>query len=136
MRELSNAATVADYLQALPEAERTTLENLRQLIKAAAPQAEEMISYQIPTFKYLGPLVYYAAYKNHCSLFVASNQISALFREELKNFKTAGATIQFTTGQPLPATLVQKIVQARVQENIDKDAARKMARKAKKSVIK
>lgn len=96
---------------------RPMLVAVRDAIKKAAPKAEECISYQIPTYKLNGPLVHFAAFKNHCSLVVVSATILPAFATALKGFKTAGRTIQFTPKNPLPATLVKQIVKMRVQEN-------------------
>ena len=108
---------VDEYLQALPEEIRTTLEMVRQTIKAAAPGTEESISYQIPTYKYQGPLVHFVARKNYCSFIVVSKSILETFKSELEDYDISGTTIHFTPDKPLPATLVQKIVKARIKEN-------------------
>lgn len=111
------ASDVDGYLAALPEETRGTLEKLRAAIKAAAPEADEVISYQIPAYKYHGPLVFFAAFKNHCSLYVVSKSILQTFSDELAPYKTSGTTIHFTAKNPLPATLVKKIVKTRIEEN-------------------
>lgn len=116
-KKSSPAKDVDSYLAALPEKVRITLERLRKTIKAAAPKAEESISYRIPTFKYHGPLVFFAAFKGHCSLFVTRRSILETFRSELEPYKTSGTTIHFSADHPLPATLVRKIVKARVKMN-------------------
>ena len=108
---------VDEYLQALPEEMRTTLEKVRQIIKAAAPMAEESISYQIPTYKIHGPLVHFVARKNYCSFIVVSKSILETFKSELEDYDISGTTIHFTPEKPLPATLIQKIVKARFKEN-------------------
>jgi len=108
--------TVDEYLEALPVDVRSALIKLRKTIKSTAPKAEEVISYGMPGYKYYGSLVYFAAFKNHCSFFPGSSQIVKLY-EELKSFKTAKGTIQFTIDKPLPATLVKKIVKARMKDN-------------------
>jgi uncharacterized protein YdhG (YjbR/CyaY superfamily) len=104
------------YLAAVPEEARTTLEKLRQTIKAAAPKATETISYQIPTFKYHGPLVAFAAFKGHCGFYVMSPSVMDAHKDELESYDTAKATIRFPPDQPLPPTLV-KLVRARIAEN-------------------
>lgn len=111
------ANSVDEYLQELPQAMRVVLEALRQVIKSAAPEAEELISYRIPTYKFKGPLVHFAAFKNHCSLITVNKSIVTDFEAELKRFKITGTTIQFTPEKPLPADLVTKIVMARIKEN-------------------
>jgi uncharacterized protein YdhG (YjbR/CyaY superfamily) len=111
------ARDVDRYLAALPKDIQVTLEKLRKTIKTAAPKAEETISYQIPAFKYHGPLVFFAAFKNHCSFFVASKSLMETFRRELEPYDTSGTTIHFSAENPLPATLVKKIVKARIEQN-------------------
>jgi uncharacterized protein YdhG (YjbR/CyaY superfamily) len=111
------AKTVDEYLSALPAAERNMLEQIRQSIKAAAPNAEEVISYNIPTYKYKGPLVHFAAFKNHCSFVVVSKTIATIFEKEIAGFENSGRTIHFTADKPIPAGLIKKIVKHRVKEN-------------------
>lgn len=111
------AIDVDAYLAAVPPDLRTVLENLRQAIKAAAPKAEEVISYQIPTYKYHGPLVHFVARASYCSFIVVSKAILEKFKNELEGYDTSGTTIHFTAENPLPATLVKKIVKARIAEN-------------------
>ena len=101
----------------LPKRYRPVLEKLRRTIRAAAPKAEEVISYQIPMFKYHGPLVFFAAFRNHCSFYVVSKPIMEVFTSELKPWDTSGTTIHFSAKNPLPASLVKKIVKARIEEN-------------------
>jgi uncharacterized protein YdhG (YjbR/CyaY superfamily) len=115
---MATPSSVEDYLASLPEEPRAALEKLRKTIKAAAPEATETISYQMPTFKVRGRfLVSYAAFKNHCSLFPATDAMFEAFGEELKPYSSGKGTIRFTTEKPLPAALVRKIVKARVEEN-------------------
>ena len=78
---------------------------------------KEVISYQIPMFKYHGPLVFFAAFKNHCSFYVVSKPIMEVFTSELKPWDTSGTTIHFSAKNPLPASLVKNIVKARIEEN-------------------
>ena len=107
-----------DYLAALPEDSRVALEELRQTIKAAAPEATETISYQMPAFKSHGQfLVSYAAFKDHYSLFPASEAVIEALGEELKPYLTGKGTIRFRAGKPLPAAVVTKIVKVRLAEN-------------------
>jgi uncharacterized protein YdhG (YjbR/CyaY superfamily) len=110
--------SVEDYLAALPEAPRTALKKLRKTIKAAAPEATETISYQMPTFKEHGRfLVSYAAFKDHCSLFPASTKVLEAHGEELKPYFSGKGTLRFTADKPIPAALVKKIVKTRIEEN-------------------
>ena len=115
--------TVDDYLAALPEEARTTLEKIRKAIKAAAPKATEGISYQMPMYKQQGMLMGFAAFKEHCSLFPGAEPI-ATHKAELKTYETSKGTIRFPIGKPLPAALVKKLVKTRIAEN-EKRAAEK-----------
>jgi uncharacterized protein YdhG (YjbR/CyaY superfamily) len=118
-KEIGMAPTsVEDYLGGLPDESRAALEKLRETIKAAAPEATETISYQMPAFKDNGRfLVSYAAFKDHCSLFPASTAVMEALGEELKPYFSGKGTIRFTADKPLPSALVKKIVKARLQEN-------------------
>lgn len=111
------AASIDEYLEALPEEQRIALEKLRRTIRSTVPKAEEVISYQIPTFRYKGKLVAFAAFREHCSFFPLNSTLIKELSEDLKDYKTAPGTIQFTVDQPLPAALVKKIVVARMKEN-------------------
>jgi uncharacterized protein YdhG (YjbR/CyaY superfamily) len=112
------AATVDEYLEALTERDRNVLQKLRKAIKAAAPEAEETISYRMPTFKYHGMLVSFAAFKDHLSLFVMSPSVMKAHAEELQGYDTSKGTIRFTTEKPPPVPPVKKLVKARVEENL------------------
>jgi uncharacterized protein YdhG (YjbR/CyaY superfamily) len=115
---MAGPATVEDYLATLPEEPRAALEDLRKTIRAAAPQATETISYQMPTFRDQGRfLVSYAAYKNHCSLFPASKAVMEAHGEALKPYFSGKGTLRFTADKPIPAALVRKIVKTRIEEN-------------------
>ena len=125
------AKTVEEYLQLVPKEMRTLLKELRQAIRSAAPQAEEVISYQVPTYKYKGPLVHFAAFKKHCSLIVVDKNILETFSTELQSYKTSGTTIHLTPDHPLPVNLVQKIVKIRMKENEERVVVKKMRTKGK-----
>jgi uncharacterized protein YdhG (YjbR/CyaY superfamily) len=116
---------IDEYLMDVPEKQRLALEELRQIIRETAPKAEEVISYGMPAFKHHGMLVYFAAFKNHCSLFAANSTLIGAMYLELKAYKTSKGTIQFTPEKPLPVALVQKIVLERVRQNEAKAAAKK-----------
>jgi uncharacterized protein YdhG (YjbR/CyaY superfamily) len=111
------AKNVDEYLAAAPEETRPVLVKLRKTIRASAPMAEEVISYQIPTYRYHGPLVHFAAFKSHCSFFGVSKSVMDRLSNELKPWDTSGTTIHFSAKNPLPASLVKKIVKARIEEN-------------------
>ena len=113
----ASISEVEDYLADVSPEARATLEKLRQTIKAVVPNAVEVISYQVPTFKLDGRmLVSYAAFKNHCSFFPGAAPIKA-HQDELKSYQTSKGTIRFATGKPLPAALVKKLVRTRIKEN-------------------
>ncbi len=114
------AKSVEAYLAGVPREMRMLLKSLRGTIKAAAPQAEEIISYQIPTYKYHGPLVHFVACPKFCSFIVTSRTVLAAFKNELKGFDISGTTIHFSPEKPLPAKLINRIVKARVKENWEK----------------
>ena len=113
----SKAKTVEEYLAAVPPRERAALEELRRTIRSAAPDAEEGISYQMPVFKLNGALVFYAAFSDHLSLFVASKEVVKEFKKDLKPYYNSGATIHFTPEKPLPASLVKRLVKAKIKQN-------------------
>jgi len=111
------AETVDDYLAAVPEDVRVTLSKLRKTIKAAAPKATEVISYQIPAYKHHGLLVGFAALPDHCTFHVMSPDVMRAHAAELKDYKRGKASIRFPANKPLPAALVTKLVKARIAEN-------------------
>jgi uncharacterized protein YdhG (YjbR/CyaY superfamily) len=110
------ARNVDEYLAGVPKEARATLEKLRKTIRAAAPMASEGISYQMPMYKHHGMVVGFAAFKNHCSIFPGSAVMEA-YKEELKPYDTSKGTIRFPADKPLPATLLKKLVRARIKEN-------------------
>jgi uncharacterized protein YdhG (YjbR/CyaY superfamily) len=115
--KLTGAEDVADYLSQVPEPQREALERLRRTIKSTAPDAVEVISYQIPTFKLNGRmLVSYAAFKHHCSFFPGAGPIE-MHADDLKSFQTSKGTIQFTPEHPLSTALVKKLVKTRIKLN-------------------
>jgi uncharacterized protein YdhG (YjbR/CyaY superfamily) len=114
---LTAPTSVESYLGALPKESRAILERLRRAIKAAAPDATETISYQMPAFKDHGRfLVSYAAFRDHFSLFPASYAVMEAFREELKPFFSGKGTLRFTADKPIPTSIVKRIVKARLEE--------------------
>ena len=116
LRPMKKFASVAAYLRAVPPAPRAALQKLRRTIKAAAPQATEVISYGIPMFKHHGMLVGYAAFKDHCSLFM-STSLTKAHQQALASYDTSKGTIRFAADKPLPAALVRKLVKARIAQN-------------------
>ena len=119
MRKESPAAkpqTIDEYLAPLSDEKRAALEKLRSDIRAAAPQAQECISYQIPAFRLGGRLlVAFGAATNHCAFYPGALPVEA-HKDELKAYKTSKGTIRFQADRPLPATLVRKLVKTRIAE--------------------
>lgn len=112
---------VDEYLAGVPEPARSTLNRIRAAIRSAVPaEATEAIGYRIPTFRYKGALVAYAAFSNHCSLFPMSLSVMAAFKNELKDFHTSKGTIRFPVDKPPSAALVKKLVKARIAEKEQK----------------
>src|ERR1017187_9762951 len=109
---------IDEYLAGVPEPARTTLSKVRAAIRAAVPpEATEAITYRMPTFKYKGSLLAFAAFKNHCSLFPMSLAVIAAFKNELKGFETSKGTTRSPLDKPLPAALLKKMVKARIAQN-------------------
>ena len=119
------AETVDGYLATLPEDARVALARLRKTIKAAAPKATEVISYQIPTFKHQGMLVAFAAFEGHCGFYVMSPKVLKIHATELKEYELNKASIRFPASKPLPAALVTKLVKARIAENEERQVGKK-----------
>lgn len=115
------------YISTFPADIQETLESIRQVIREAAPEASETISYQMPTFWQQGNVVHFAAFKNHIGFYPAPSGISE-FEQELAPYITGKGTIQFPLGQPIPYELITKIVKFRVGENIAK-AKKKSSKK-------
>jgi uncharacterized protein YdhG (YjbR/CyaY superfamily) len=118
MKNAEPAKTVEEYLARVPEPARTTLSKIRAAIRASAgPEATEVISYGMPGFRYKGMLVWYAAFKEHCSFFPGNSSLIDEFGEDLAGYSTSKGTIRFPIDKPLPAALIRKIVRMRMAEN-------------------
>jgi uncharacterized protein YdhG (YjbR/CyaY superfamily) len=117
--------TVDEYLDRVDDADkRAALEKLRKIVRAAAPKAIETVTYRVPVFKLNGMLVGFAAAKDHCAFYPCSGKTVNSLKNELKSYNTSKGTIRFQPNNPLPATLVRKIVKIRIAENAAKCAAR------------
>ena len=123
-KEITIAKNVGEYLEAFPVSAQHKLEQVRQAIKKAAPKAEEVISYQMPAYKYHGMLVYFAGWKNHIGFYPTSTGTN-IFKKELSVYKGAKGSVQFPLDKPMPLVLISKIVKFRVKENEAKAAAKK-----------
>ena len=128
-KQKAQFSTVDEYLAVQPNELRATLEQLRKIIKKAAPEAEEVISYQMPAFKLNGILVWYAGYNNHYGFYPTSKAIQ-VFKDKLTPYEVSKGTIRFPLNKPVPVKLVTEIVRFRIKENLDK-AALKVAAKSK-----
>ena len=114
----AKARTIDEYLAGLSDDHRAALERLRKTIRAAAPRAEECISYGLPAFRLDGkPLVAFGASANHCAFYPMSSSTVEAHKDELRDFETSKGTIRFQAGKALPAALVRKLVKARIAEN-------------------
>lgn len=111
--------TIDEYISTFPKKIQIILEKLRQTIRNMAPKAKEVISYQIPTFKLNGNLVHFAAYKNHIGFYPTPSGIEA-FKKELTPYEVTKGSVKFPLNKPIPFELISKIVEFRVQENLDK----------------
>lgn len=111
------AKDVTEYIASAPARARAHLRKLRKDIKKAAPEAVESISYRVPVYKLEGMLVGFAAFREHYSFFVMSPAAMAAFGDELKGYEVSKATIRVPLERPLPSSLVNRIVRARVREN-------------------
>jgi len=122
-------ASIDEYIASYPEETRVKLEQMRGTIKAAAPEALEKISYQMPTFYLHGNLVHFAAHTSHIGFYPAPSGIEA-FQRELSIYKSSKGAVQFPLDKPLPLDLVSKIVKFRVEENL-KNAEKKSSKVTK-----
>lgn len=118
------ASNIDEYIAAFPKDVQKKLEEMRATIRKAAPDAEEAISYAIPTFKQRGNLVHFAAFKNHIGFYPAPRGIEA-FKKELARYEGGKGTIQFPLDEPLPLPLITKIVKLRVKDNLERGKAGK-----------
>ncbi|HAN10487.1 MAG TPA: hypothetical protein DCP90_07725 [Clostridiales bacterium] len=109
--------SIDEYILQFPAEVQEILQTLRKVIKESAPDAEEKISWQMPTFALNGNLVHFAAFKNHIGFYPAPSGIEA-FKHELSEYKSAKGSVQFSIEKPLPYELIRNIVKFRVAENM------------------
>ena len=119
---------IDEYIAAYPEDVRWILEELRATIRNTVPEAEEKISYQMPAFALKGILVYFAAFKNHIGFYPTSSGIER-FKNELAIYKSGKGSVQFPIDNPLPLSLITKIVRFRAEENLARDMQKRKAKK-------
>ena len=116
----SNKPTNIDaYIAGFPANVQALLQEVRSTVHKAAPDAEELISYQMPAFRQNGILVYFAAYKNHIGFYPTASGIRA-FQKEIAKYKNSKGAVQFPIDQPLPLSLITKMVKFKLKENNEK----------------
>jgi len=120
--------TMDEYIDSFPEDIQRILNELRQTIKEAAPEAEETINYQIPTFALNGNLVHFAAFEHHIGFYPTPSGMEA-FKKELSQYKGAKGSVQFPIDQPMPLSLIRRIVEYRVKENVERNQKKKSSGK-------
>ena len=113
--EAAAPQTIDEYIAGFPPDVREILEQVRRAIRQAAPDAQEAITYRMPTFVLNGNLVHFAAYRSHLGFYPTPSGITA-FRKELARYKSAKGSVQFPLDQPMPLKLIRKIVAFRVEE--------------------
>jgi uncharacterized protein YdhG (YjbR/CyaY superfamily) len=110
--------SVDEYIYGFPEETQELLEQMRATIKSVAPEAEEVISYNIAGYKLNGMLVWFAGFKNHIGFYPRGSSAIDAFKKELTKYKTSKGAIQFPKDEPLPIALIKKMVKYRVKENM------------------
>jgi uncharacterized protein YdhG (YjbR/CyaY superfamily) len=116
--------TVDEYIDSFPPEIRTRLEELRETIKKAAPKAEELVAYNMAGYKQNGPLVYFAAFKKHIGLYPRI----ATFKKELDKYEGGKGTVKFPLNEPIPLTLVSKMVKHQITKNSEKPTTKRKSK--------
>jgi len=115
---------IDEYIKNFPVEVQQLLEQIRLTIKELAPNAEEVISYSMPAFKLNGILVWFAAYTKHIGFYPKTSAIER-FKDEISNYKSAKGSVQFPLDKPLPLDLITKIIEFRINENLQKSISKK-----------
>lgn len=115
----SSFSTVDEYIEAATPHTKKYLKQLRKIIKQTAPQSEEVISYQMPTYKQNGILIHFGGFTKHVSLFPGVEAIE-FFKDKLIEYKTSKGTIQFSIDKPLPTRLIEEIVKFKINKNSER----------------
>ena len=117
--------SVDEYIASHPEAVQGVLERVRSTIRKAVPQAEEVISYKIPTYKLQGgPVLYFAGWKQHFSLYPVTANVVAAFKDEIAPYLVKKATLRFPLAQPVPVKLIGRIAKFRAKEVAEREKAK------------
>jgi len=116
--------SVDEYIGTFPKDVQATLETIRRTIRKAVPEAEEVISYQMPAYKFHGRMLYFSAYKNHYSLFGATQGVRRAFKKELSRYEGTKGTIRFPLDEPVPVKLIRDIAMYRARENLGREGTK------------
>lgn len=130
MQAIRKTRTVDEYIGAITGPARRPIIELRATVRKLAPQAEEVISYNMPAFRMHGMLVWYAACKNHIGFYPTPSAIVA-FKKQLSSYECSKGAIQFSLDRPLPVALIEDIVRFRIEENVRKEKIKRSQKKAK-----
>ena len=128
MSKMKSYSTVDEYIDLAEPKVKKALKDIRKAIKATAPKAEEVISYQMPGYKQNGMVVFFAGYKNHIGFYPTGSGIEK-FKNEFAKYKWSKGAVQFPLDKPLPVALIKKIVKFKLQENEQKAALKKSVKK-------
>ncbi len=128
MGKMKAASSVDEYIATADPQAKKALKDIRKTIKNAAPDAEEVISYQMPAYKQNGMVVFFAGYKNHIGFYPTASGIEN-FKNEIVKYKWSKGAIQFPLDRPLPVPLIKKIVKFKLKENAMKAALKKSIKK-------
>jgi uncharacterized protein YdhG (YjbR/CyaY superfamily) len=127
----TNFKSVDEYIASQPEAVRGVLQRVRSAIRKAVPEAEEVISYQIPAFKlHRSPVLYFAGWKQHYSLYPAIDGVTAAFKDDLARYKVSKGTIRFPLSEPVPVKLIERIAKFRAKKIAEREKAKPAALKS------
>ncbi|MBL0134137.1 MAG: DUF1801 domain-containing protein [Chitinophagaceae bacterium] len=128
MKKSNIPTTVDEYISSQPKEVQPFLKELRSIIRKAAPDAEETISYQMPAYKQEGVLVFFGGWKNHCGFYPTSTPTAA-FKEKLAKYTVSKGAIQFPYDKPLPVQLITAIVKFKIKENLEKKSLKSITKK-------
>ena len=128
MDKMKTAASVEEYIATAEPKAKKALRDIRKTIRAAAPKAEEVISYQMPGYKQNGMVVFFAGYKNHIGFYPTGSGIEK-FKNEFAKYKWSKGAVQFPLDKPLPLALIKKIVKFKLKENEEKAVLKKSVKK-------
>ena len=129
----TDSKSVDEYIASQPEAVQGVLERVRSSIRKAVPEAVEVISYKMPTYKlHGGPVLYFAGWRQHYSLYPATDHLIAAFKDELASYEVNKGTIRFPLSEPVPVKLIERIAKFRAKEVAEREKARAAGPKKRK----